>query len=57
MERGRINEFYKIKDYKTVKSILESLEKESVKIKIGITGPMTLGTTCALADMESTLEH
>jgi 5-methyltetrahydropteroyltriglutamate--homocysteine methyltransferase len=57
IERDRIDEFYKIKDYKTVKSILESLGKESVKIKITITGPMTLGTTCALADIENTLEH
>lgn len=41
MERDKIDEFYKIKDYKTVKSILESLGKETVKIKITITGPMT----------------
>jgi len=57
MERDRIDEFYKINDYKRVKSILESRGKENVKVKITITGPMTLGTTCALADMESTLEH
>lgn len=57
MERDRIDEFYKIKDYKTVKSILESLEKESVKIKIGITGPMTLGTLCASTDINSTLKY
>lgn len=57
MERDKIDEFYKIKDYKTVKSILESLGKETVKIKITITGPMTLGTTCALTDINSTLEH
>lgn len=57
VERDRIDEFYKIKDYKTVKSILESIGKESVKIKITITGPMTLGTLCASTDINSTLEH
>jgi methionine synthase II (cobalamin-independent) len=57
MKRDKIDEFYKIKDYKTVKSILESQGKEDVKIKITITGPMTLGTLCALTDMESTSEH
>ncbi|MGA2680897.1 MAG: hypothetical protein ABSF44_03755 [Candidatus Bathyarchaeia archaeon] len=57
MERDRIDEFYKIHDYRRVKSILKNLGKENVKVKITITGPMTLGTVCALADMESTLEH
>ena len=57
MERDRIDEFYKIKDYRTVKSVLELLGKESVRVKVSITGPMTLGTACALADMESTMEH
>lgn len=57
MGRSRIDRFYKIKDYKTVKSILENLGKETVKIKITITGPMTLSTTCALTDINSTLEH
>ena len=57
MERDRIDEFYKINDYRRVKSILKNLGKRNVKVKITITGPVTLGTTCALADMESTLEH
>ncbi|MGD0645990.1 MAG: hypothetical protein ABSA75_13875 [Candidatus Bathyarchaeia archaeon] len=57
MEQDRIDEFYKINDYRRVKSILKNLGKENVKVKITITGPMTLGTTCALADMESTLKH
>lgn len=57
MERDKIDEFYKIKDYKTVKLILESLRKESVKIKITITGPMTLGTICASTDINSAVEH
>jgi 5-methyltetrahydropteroyltriglutamate--homocysteine methyltransferase len=57
MKRDKIDEFYKIKDYKTVKSILESIGKESVKIKITITGPMTLGTLCASTDINSAMEH
>ncbi|MGZ4849934.1 MAG: hypothetical protein ACXV2C_00980, partial [Candidatus Bathyarchaeia archaeon] len=57
IKRNKIDEFYKINDYRKVKSILESLGKESVKVKITITGPMTLGTTCALADIESTMKH
>ena len=31
--------------------------RETVKVKITITGPMTLGTACALADINSALEH
>ena len=57
VKRDKIDEFYKIKDYKTVKSILEGIGKETVKIKITITGPMTLSTACASADINSTLEH
>jgi methionine synthase II (cobalamin-independent) len=57
MERDKIEEFYKIIDYKRVQAILESLGKENVKTKITITGPMTLGTTCALADIMSAKEH
>ena len=56
MEEGKIDEFYKIKDYETVKSILKNLGKKSVKIKITITGPMKLGTLCASTDIENTLE-
>jgi len=57
MKQDRVDEFYKIQDYRKIKSILESQGKENVKIKISITGPMTLGTACALADMESTMKH
>ncbi len=57
MERDRIDEFYKINDYRRVQSILKNLGKRNVKVKITITGPVTLGTACALADIESTLEH
>ena len=57
IERDNIDEFYKIKDYKTVRSILQSMGRETVKVKITITGPMTLGTACALADINSALEH
>jgi len=57
IQRDKIDEFYKIIDYKTVKSFLQSMGKESAKTKITITGPMTLGTACASADINSTLEH
>ena len=57
MDRNRVDDFHKISDYRRVKSILEGMGKEWVKVKIPITGPMTLGTICALADMESTLEN
>jgi 5-methyltetrahydropteroyltriglutamate--homocysteine methyltransferase len=57
LKRDKIDEFYKIKDYKTVKSILESIGQETAKIKITITGPMTLGTACASADINSAMEH
>jgi 5-methyltetrahydropteroyltriglutamate--homocysteine methyltransferase len=57
IEQDKIDEFHKIKDYKTVKSILKSIGNESTKIKITITGPITLGTLCASTDINSTLEH
>ena len=34
IKRDKVDEFYKINDYRKVKSILESLGKENVKIKI-----------------------
>lgn len=57
MEQNKIDEFYKIQDYKKVKSILKSRGKENVKTKITITGPMTLAIACATTDIESTLKH
>ena len=57
MEQVRIDEFYKIDDYRKVKSILKNLRKENVKVKITITGPITLGTICATTDIESTSNH
>ncbi|XHH09951.1 MAG: hypothetical protein ACFCUE_04800 [Candidatus Bathyarchaeia archaeon] len=50
---AKLDEFYKITDFKTVKTILKDLCKD-VKVKISITGPMTLGTICASADINST---
>jgi len=57
MKRDKIDEFYKIKDYKTVKSILQAMGRETVKVKTTITGPITLGTACATADINSAMEH
>jgi len=57
IEQDKIDEFYKIKDYRTIQSILEGKERPATKIKITITGPITLGTACALTDIDSTLEH
>lgn len=37
------DEYWKIEDYKTVKSILASKGKEDVKVKTTLTGPITLG--------------
>jgi len=53
----KLEEFYKIKDYRTVRAILKSLGKESTKAKISVTGPMTLGTICVSTDINSTAEH
>jgi len=57
LSQDRIDEFYRIKDYRAVRSTLASMGKEDVKVKIGITGPMTLGTICASTDIESTLKQ
>jgi 5-methyltetrahydropteroyltriglutamate--homocysteine methyltransferase len=41
-------DFFKIKDYDVVKAHLESLNRRDVKIKITLTGPVTLGMTSAI---------
>jgi 5-methyltetrahydropteroyltriglutamate--homocysteine methyltransferase len=56
IEQDRIDEFYRIKDYRAVRSILEDMGRESVKVKVEVTGPMTLGTICASSDVDSTLK-
>lgn len=53
----KLDEFYKIIDYKTIQSILKSMGKETTKTKITITGPMTLGTICASTDVNKTMEY
>lgn len=55
--RKTLDDFYKFEDYATLRSILKSLGKEATKAKITITGPMTLGTICASADINSAAEH
>ena len=53
----KFDEFYKFIDYQTVKSILQSMGKDPAKVKISITGPMTLGTACASTDINSTVSQ
>ncbi len=55
--QDELDEFYKIEDYRLVRSILKAMGKEHVKAKVEITGPMTLGTICASTDVESTVKH
>ena len=43
----RVDEFYKIKECGLVKDYLQSLGLSDVKVKISVTGPVTLGVTCA----------
>jgi methionine synthase II (cobalamin-independent) len=47
-----VDDFYKIVDFKEVRSILDSLNKRNVKVKITLTGPITLGMTCALGGVQ-----
>lgn len=42
-----ISKNYKIQDFKIVRKVLKSINKESNVIKTSITGPITLGLTCA----------
>jgi 5-methyltetrahydropteroyltriglutamate--homocysteine methyltransferase len=56
LKPDKMDEFYKITDYKTIKSILQGIGK-TVKVKISLTGPMTLGTACASADINSAVAH
>lgn len=46
------NEFYKIVDYKVVRSYLGHRNGHDVKIKIPITGPITLGVTSAISGLD-----
>ena len=57
MPKEQLNDFYKIRDYRTVRSILEGLGKEETKVKITITGPMTLGTICASSNIDSAAQY
>jgi methionine synthase II (cobalamin-independent) len=52
-----IDGFYKIKDYKKVKAILESQERKDVKVKVTFTGPITLGISCISTDMKSAMKY
>ena len=53
LEPGKLDEFYKIKDFGAIRAILKSLGEEAVKAKVTLTGPITLGTICASTDLES----
>jgi len=43
-----VDDFYKIVDLKKAKRYLSSINKENVEIKVALTGPVSLGMTCAL---------
>jgi len=43
-----VETFYKIVDFKILKSYLEEIGRSDVKIKTSITGPITLGFICAM---------
>ena len=49
---GNPRDFYKIVDYHMVKSYLAGINRADVKVKINITGPITLGFTCALGGLK-----
>ncbi|MEM2843094.1 MAG: hypothetical protein QXZ53_04365 [Candidatus Bathyarchaeia archaeon] len=43
-----IDEFYKIADFKILKNYINKIGKSDVNIKTAVTGPVTLGLTCAI---------
>ena len=45
------DDFFKIKDYRWVQSILDELNRRGVKTKITLTGPVTLGMTSAMGGL------
>jgi 5-methyltetrahydropteroyltriglutamate--homocysteine methyltransferase len=47
-QMGNPGEFYKIKDIKLVRARLEAIGMGGVKVKVTITGPVTLGMTAAM---------
>jgi methionine synthase II (cobalamin-independent) len=45
------DDFFKIKDYRLVHSILDDMKRRDVKTKITLTGPVTLGVTSAMGGL------
>ncbi|MEM2680189.1 MAG: hypothetical protein QW693_02745 [Candidatus Bathyarchaeia archaeon] len=43
-----VETFYKIEDFKILKKYLEKINRKDVEVKTSITGPITLGFTCAI---------
>jgi methionine synthase II (cobalamin-independent) len=43
-----VDEFYKIVDFKILKNYLNKINRSDVSVKTAITGPVTLGLTCAI---------
>lgn len=46
------DDFFKIKDYSTIRSYLDGFGRQDVKTKITLTGPVTLGMTSAMGGLE-----
>lgn len=47
-----VDDFYKIVDLRKAKRYLSSINKEDVELKVALTGPISLGMTCALNGLE-----
>jgi len=52
-----VEAFYKIRDYRTVKALLDRQGKSNVKVKITLTGPITLGISCLATDVGSARKY
>lgn len=52
-----VEAFYKLQDYRTVKGLLDRQGKLDVKVKMTLTGPITLGISCLSTDVGSARKH
>ena len=50
---NHVGDFYKLKDFAFARRYLKEVGMEHIALKVGLTGPITLGFTCAMTQLKS----